>query len=294
MEQKKATDAEQELQELQDSLDQYTFGKETVDVDKIKEIVSRMDEILEADTQEFQKEEVWDQICTSYSEEDMKEEEAEKREAGRDGGKRVFGITRKKKDFYRASVLASVIVLAVFIGANVGTYATEKKNVFEIVDEWRNGTAFRVNGDVESLDTDREGQIFYSWNEIPNDYRGLILLPSGMPEDFELYRIRVNKIDTLNICEIRYTDSNGIKNFDVEVVDYSSGEFAFHDLLVEETEYHLLKEEVINDFVVNFYENPDNEYVVRFTDDAQWYTFYSNLSFEVLENIVCKTIEKNF
>ena len=144
------------------------------------------------------------------------------------------------------------------------------------------------------MESDHEGQIFYSWNEIPNDYRGLILLPSGIPEDLELYRIKISQIDTLNLCEIRYTDSNGIKNFDVEIVDYSSGEFAFHDLLVEETEYHLLKEEVINDFVVNFYKDPDNGYVVRFTNNTQWYKFYSNLSFEVLENIVCKTIEKNF
>lgn len=328
MEQKKATDAEQELQELQelqDSLDQYTFGKETVDVDKIKEIVSRMDEILEADTQEFQKEEVWDQICMSYSEEDMEAEDAgksgvlhdeelsaelgaelsgekrlfegvekaAKREDRRDSGKRIFRITRKK-DFYRASVWAAVVVIAVFIGANVGTYATEKKSVFEVVDGWRNGTAFRVTGDVESLESDHEGQVFYSWNEIPNEYRKLTVVPYGLPSGLELYQIQISKFDTLNSCQIRYIDDHGKKNLEIEIVGYEGKEYAYQDLLFEETEYTFLKEEEIGNMAVKFYEDPEKGYIVRFTDNIQWFTFYSTLEYETFEGIVYRTIDNNF
>lgn len=322
MEQKKATDTEQELLDLQDSLDQYTFGEETMDVDKIKEIVSRMDEILEEDTQEFRKEEVWDRICASCSEEDMKEEKsgvlydeelsaefgaesfgekrmfegvekAAKREDRRDSGKRIFRITRKK-DFYRASVLASVIVIAVFIGANIGTYATEKKSVFEVVDGWRNGTAFWVTGNVEGLDPDHEGQIFYSWNEIPNEYRKLTVVPYGLPSGLELYQIQISKMDTLNLCQIRYIDDHGKRNLEIEVVGYEGKEYAYQDLLFEETEYIFLKEEEIGNMSVKFYEDPERGYAVRFTDNIQWFRFYSTLEYETFESIVYRTIDNNF
>lgn len=299
MEQKKEADREEKLLELQDSLDRYAFGRETMDVEKIKQIVSRLDEALGEEPQEFQKEEVWERICAAYPEKREEGANAEDIRSGkkisrRNGGKRIFRLTGRKRRLFHVGIAAAVLMVVLFIGANIGTYATEKKNVFEIVDEARNGTAFRVNGDVESLEFETDKCFFYSWNELPNEYKKFILIPYGIPEELALYQIQVREINTMNACQVRYISDDGKRNLDMEIVDYQSNEFAFQDFLFEEAEYTALKEEMVNNIVVKYYVDLNKGYVARFTDNVKWFTFYSDLSLDIFEDIINKTIDNNF
>lgn len=303
MEQKKAANRAEELLELQDSLDQYTFGRETMDVEKIKQIVSRLDEILEEDPQEFQKEDVWSRICVASPEilEDAGTEAAEpgkaeiakfKKSAGRTGsGRRTVGRRRK---FFRVASAAAGLMVILFAGVNIGTYATEKKNVFEVVEEKRNGTEFEVNRDVQMMEAECDEQIFHSWNEIPVEYRQLILVPYGMPDELQLYQLKIGESSTLSSFHAKYLGNDGKKKFDMQVLDYHGDDFAFQDLVVEKTEYVLLEEETVNGVEVKYYEGREEDYVAVFTNHAQWFVFTTHPSYEELQRIVSQTIENNF
>jgi len=176
---KNATETKRMLDDLQDQLDRVVFEQNEVDPDKVKEILNKMDSISPDESKDdFDKELLWGKIMEECREEfaeenpvsfsDAKEGKAVSENEASKAEKSKEGNSSKIR---KAALTAATLIIAVFFGANLGTYATERKSVIQYVQDLKNGTSFWVTGDAASMDFEGETEVYYSWNDVPNAYK---------------------------------------------------------------------------------------------------------------------------
>lgn len=274
------------MNELQDQLDIAVFEQEEMDVDKVKSILAEMENYTpDEEKKTFDKEQLWKRIEEQSREEFAEEQmiEFDRIKAGKSGEKSKANVGRAR----RIALTAATIVLAVFVGANIGTYATEKKNVFEYVSDLRNGTSFWITGDAPGMELEEEIEVYYSWNDVPNEYKEFLVIPQGLPEDMELYDIEIRKRETFEGASIRYIDDRAIADFTIIITNNHNKEFTFANSLYEER-YVLNRKENINNIDVYFYDETEDEIIVQFIYKDCIYTLGGTI--EILSDIVEETV----
>lgn len=161
-----------------------------------------------------------------------------------------------------AGIAAAVIVLTVTI-LNAGAYAAAGKGFFELITNRGNTMGNLYMGTDESgLDMhSQEKTVYRSWEEVPQELKDKILLPSYLPDGVESESIAVWN-DPGEYVEIKYYDGNrmeevfkvSIRLFDQMVM---KNEFTIPngDFLVTERigdrDYYLYRTE--NDSTIYFY-----------------------------------------
>lgn len=277
------------INELQDQLDIAVFEQEEMDVDKVKEILDKMENISpEEERNGFDKENLWKRIEEQSREEFAEEQiiEFDRIKADKPGKKSKSNVGRAR----RIALTAATIVLAVFVGANIGTYATEKKNVFEYVGDLANGTSFWITGDAQGMDVEEMREIYYSWNDVPDTYKEFLLVPKGLPGDMELYDIEIRIKDTFEWASVRYIDGNAIKDFTIQVMNNSNEELTFANLKYAE-EYELLKEDTVDNINVKYYIASKEDVMAMYVYKENIYILTGTLKNEELEVVVEKTLK---
>lgn len=276
------------LDALQSELDMEVFEQEEPDVDKVKEILDKMDSCLpEKETKIADKELVWNRIIEQSSKELTEEPEygSTERIAEQNQGK----LGRRSR-FCRWGLMTATILIAVFIGVNIGTYATEKKNLFEYVGDLANGTSFWVTGDTNGMNIEETMLEYYSWNDVEDEYKKFLMVPQGLPDDMYLYSIGVCINETFDWSSIRYMDNDAKHTFVMNVTYYAGDEFTFANLLYEEN-YDIIDRVNINDTVVYYYRDENDELAAQCFVNHCIYMFSGELEEELLYDVIEKTLK---
>lgn len=161
--------------------------------------------------------------------------------------------------------IAAAIMILVFSGLNLATYATAKKGLFDLIINRKNtmSNMYVGDGDMGMNYEVHDKEVYTSWDEVPDEAKKGILLPGYLPEGMELEEIEIfgNKPHRV---ELRYMNNNE------EYIDISVRQF---------------ETEVIRDQITN----PDAEYVDYKTDGNIEYYVYKNGE----ENIIIYIMEQN-
>lgn len=161
--------------------------------------------------------------------------------------------------------IAAAIMILIFSGLNLATYATAKKGLFDLIINRKNtmSNMYVGDGDMGMNYEVHDKEVYTSWDEVPDEAKKGILLPGYLPEGMELEEIEIfgNKPHRV---ELRYMNNNE------EYIDISVRQF---------------ETEVIRDQITN----PDAEYVDYKTDGNIEYYVYKNGE----ENIIIYIMEQN-
>ena len=271
---------------LQDKLDIAVFEQEEVDPKQVNAILEEMERISPLEENEQEKESMWERIKEECREEFEADEKASNSVSNRKH-------RRNSARIRKFVLMAATLVLAVFIGANIGTYATEKKNVFEYVGDLKNGTAFRVSGDEENLSFDKSVEIYYSWNDLPIEYRKYLIVPYGIPERFQFYDVKIRCADTVEAIAITYITDNAKNNFSIDICVNENEGFKFGNLLFENECTQICKEK-INNIDVVFFEDNEGNTIAQFNQGVCIYNLCGSVTLDDMQDILKQTLEKNF
>lgn len=180
----------QKMKTLQKSLLEQTFGKETMDVERVKKIVSEIDRIsLKEEKEKFNREDVWRRITETC----QKELESGKLEE--QVPEDIFSEKRgRQKKFMPVAILAVTVFAAICIGTNFGIYAAGKKN---------------LRPDFEEL-------TIYSWEELPDQYKEELIMSCQIPEVLMLDSVKIWDGDLVCGYRIRYLDAEAEKWLNIE------------------------------------------------------------------------------
>ena len=300
----KSAGTKQMMDNLQNELDFAVFEQEEMDADKVREILNKMENIdPEADKvkAEFDKDLVWKKIQEQCREELAEESAIDfegakaglSKKTGKDGSGKTSARKKNSGKVRRITLTAATIVVAVFVGANIGTYATEKKNVIEYMQDLQNGTSFWVTGDVPSMEVEKDKEVYYSWNDVPNEYKEYLVIPQGLPEDMGLYDIKVTKKETHDEIVTRYIDEDVKKDFSIQITIYQNKEFSFANLMYDD-KYESLEQKMIGNINVSYFFIEESEIVAQFINKNCVYTFGGSLNSEMMQDIVEETVDSNF
>lgn len=178
--------------------------------------------------------------------------------------KAAFGKHRRFRVLKNIGIAAAIMIL-IFSGLNLATYATARKGLFDLIINRKNtmSNMYVGEGDMGMDYEVHDKEVYTSWDEVPDEAKEGILLPEYLPEGMELEEIEIfgNKPHRV---ELRYMNNNE------EYIDISVRQF---------------ETEVIRDQITN----PDAEYVDYKTDGNIEYYVYKNGE----ENIIIYIMEQN-
>lgn len=179
--------------------------------------------------------------------------------------------------------IAAAIMILIFSGLNLATYATARKGLFDLIINRKNtmSNMYVGEGDMGMDYEVHDKDVYTSWDEVPDEAKKGILLPEYLPEGMELEKIKVfgNHPQRVELQYGNYSNSNqyiqvSVRQFeDEKVKDEITNPQAEYigTETVNTVEYHIYKFEKEN---LIFFVVGDNIYYV-----------YSTLPIEELKEI---------
>lgn len=163
--------------------------------------------------------------------------------------------------------IAAAIMILVFSGLNLATYATARKGLFDLIINRKNtmSNMYVGEGDMGMEHEVVEKEKYTSWDDVPDEIKEGVLLPTYIPDGMELEEIEVMGSKPHRL-ELKYMDLEGKNRY----IDISIRQFA---------------DEAIKDQITN----PDAEYLdYKKNNDMEYYIYkYENV------NIIICIIERN-
>ena len=163
--------------------------------------------------------------------------------------------------------IAAAIMILVFSGLNLATYATARKGLFDLIINRKNtmSNMYVGEGDMGMEHEVVEKEKYTSWDDVPDEIKEGVLLPTYIPDGMELEEIEVMGSKPHRL-ELKYMDLEGKNRY----IDISIRQFA---------------DEAIRDQITN----PDAEYLdYKKNNDMEYYIYkYENV------NIIICIIERN-
>lgn len=186
----------------------------------------------------------------------------------------------------RRVVMASMLVAAMFLGMNAGTYATSKMGFVEFLSKSDKGWKLLVTGEgngmemipLEETDTD----VFASWEEV-GALKGMegVLLPRWIPEECKLQEIQLLRDNGYNMFVGSYC-SESEEKFQIVIEQFSKeiwGRTYFQGL---EAAY---QEKQIQGHDVLWYE-ADGKIINFFVEDKFSYSVSGEIETELVQKII--------
>lgn len=269
--------------ELQKRLDWYVFKEndDRLDAEEIKHIVSLMDKLHKPNPEEaFDAEKNWKEIEQRF-------ERGKGNHTSLDGEVRItekIKGRRKLRGGQLAGIAAAVVCLLV-VGANIGTYATEQKGIVSILFEGINRVDYEVEGSTDELLLKGNKEVYYSWLDMPVEYRGKILMPCYVPETMKLYSITIDSLENSETVTMRYMDESTEKYIGLKMQFYSEGVSLLYKNQID-MEYRKAGDKTIGSRKVSFFENDDNDTFFRFVEVDKFCYVYSNMENSELEKFI--------
>lgn len=163
--------------------------------------------------------------------------------------------------------IAAAIMILIFSGLNLATYATVRKGLFDLIINRKNtmSNMYVGEGDMGMEHEVVEKEKYTSWDDVPDEIKEGVLLPTYIPDGMELEEIEVMGSKPHRL-ELKYMDLEG-KN-------------RYIDISIRQFDDEAIKNQITN---------PDAEYLdYKKNNDIEYYIYkYENV------NIIICIIERN-
>ena len=282
--------------ELLEELDEYAWNRDIPDVDQIKTVTHSLYR-QSPEEYELNKEALWKSILVDAGVACAEAQNAEASDpakaASANANQNKKNSSGKKRGIFRhparvAGIAAAALVM-LFIGLNTITYATDRMNFIQYVGSRDNKNMFRVTGDAQQMSVTSESELYYSWSDVPVEYREHLLVPRHIPEDMSLYTITASTTENDVTFFVHYLDAGGKKYLDVNIDIKSNADFSFQTYVMPEN-CKLVKEQNYDGVKVQFYTNAEDDMVATFIKDNCYYNFYGTVSQEEMQLVVEDTL----
>ena len=201
-----------------------------------------------------------------------------KKKRHRKAGKRK---TNWKKILIRLGVGAAACVV-LMLTLNVGTYALREKSFFEVVREEAGKTWITITGneDDELGGIGKEEESYSSLSELEEMMGEEILIPSYIPDGYELEEITVKSLEPVKVTVIRYLKEDKFIKIEIDIYpsDYEK------DIIQYDDSWKLLKKD--NTGYQAQYYTKDNIVESFFMHNKCIYYISTNESIGTLEKII--------
>lgn len=275
---------EELIKQLENRLDRLTGQPaEEMNVEEIENILNLLDTLKPLPGgKAFNPEEAFERLERDYLDNpeklDQASEEADRaelkaalREKAADAAdsaerKTASGKHRRFRVLKNIGIAAAIMIL-IFSGLNLATYATARKGLFDLIINRKNtmSNMYVGEGDMGMEHEVVEKEKYTSWDDVPDEIKEGVLLPTYIPDGMELEEIEVMGSKPHRL-ELKYMDLEGKNRY----IDISIRQFA---------------DEAIKDQITN----PDAEYLdYKKNNDMEYYIYkYENV------NIIICIIERN-
>lgn len=101
--------------------------------------------------------------------------------------------------------IAAAIMILIFSGLNLATYATARKGLFDLIINRKNtmSNMYVGEGDMGMDYEVHDKEVYTSWDEVPDEAKEGILLPGYLPDGMELEEIQVMGTEPIRL-EAKY------------------------------------------------------------------------------------------
>lgn len=101
--------------------------------------------------------------------------------------------------------IAAAIMILIFSGLNLATYATARKGLFDLIINRKNtmSNMYVGEGDMGMDYEVHDKEVYTSWDEVPDEAKEGILLPEYLPEGMEVEEIQVMGTEPIRL-EAKY------------------------------------------------------------------------------------------
>lgn len=180
--------------------------------------------------------------------------------------------------------IAAAIMILVFSGLNLATYATAKKGLFDLIINRKNtmSNMYVGDGDMGMNYEVHDKEVYTSWDEVPDEAKKGILLPGYLPEGMEVEEVTIMGTEPVRL-EARYTNCENenqylkicIKQFDNIIVK---------DQVTAPKAEYCGSEEINGVECYSYNMGEENLYV--FTNNDNLYYLYGTVSAEEMKKII--------
>lgn len=179
--------------------------------------------------------------------------------------------------------IAAAIMILVFSGLNLATYATAKKGLFDLIINRKNtmSNMYVGDGDMGMNYEVHDKEVYTSWDEVPDEAKEGILLPGYLPEGMELVEIKIFGSHPQRI-EARYKNGNNSKQYIRISVRQFETEKIKDEITYPKAEYS--DTEIINSVEYHIYKLEDENLIFFIKGDNIYYV-YSTLPIEEIKEI---------
>ncbi len=179
--------------------------------------------------------------------------------------------------------IAAAIMILVFSGLNLATYATAKKGLFDLIINRKNtmSNMYVGDGDMGMNYEVHDKEVYTSWDEVPDEAKEGILLPGYLPEGMELVEIKIFGSHPQRI-EVQYGNPNNSNQYVQISVRQFEDEKVKDEITNPKAEY--LGTETVNSVEYHIYKF-EKENLIFFVMGDNIYYVYSTLPIEEIKEI---------
>lgn len=180
--------------------------------------------------------------------------------------------------------IAAAIMILIFSGLNLATYATARKGLFDLIINRKNtmSNMYVGEGDMGMEHEAVEKEKYTSWDDVPDEIKEGVLLPTYIPDVMELEEIEVMGFEPMRI-EINYKMRKNSQQYLHIAIRQFDDLIVKNQITYPDTEYQ--GSEKVGDIEYYIYKN-DIENIFIFMAEDNIYYIYSNLSVKDMEKII--------
>lgn len=197
--------------------------------------------------------------------------------------KAAFGKHRRFRVLKNIGIAAAIMIL-IFSGLNLATYAMARKGLFDLIINRKNtmSNMYVGEGDMGMEHEVVEKEKYTSWDDVPDEIKEGVLLPTYIPDGMELEEIEVMGFEPMRI-EINYRMRENSQQYLHIAIRQFDDLIVKNQITYPDTEYQ--GSEKVGDIEYYIYKN-DIENIFIFMAEDNIYYIYSNLSVKDMEKII--------
>lgn len=292
---------EELIKQLENRLDRLTGQPaEEMNVEEIENILNLLDTLKPLPGgKAFNPEEAFERLERDYLDNpeklDQASEEADRaelkaalREKAADAAdsaerKTASGKHRRFRVLKNIGIAAAIMIL-IFSGLNLATYATARKGLFDLIINRKNtmSNMYVGEGDMGMEHEVVEKEKYTSWDDVPDEIKEGVLLPTYIPDGMELEEIEVMGFEPMRI-EINYKMRENSQQYLHIAIRQFDDLIVKNQITYPDTEYQ--GSEKVGNIEYYIYKNDIENIFIFMTEDNIYY-IYSNLSVKDMEKII--------
>lgn len=180
--------------------------------------------------------------------------------------------------------IAAAIMILVFSGLNLATYATAKKGLFDLIINRKNtmSNMYVGDGDMGMNYEVHDKEVYTSWDEVPDEAKKGILLPGYLPDGMELEEIQVMGTEPIRLEAKYIVPENPTIYINLSIKQFN--EVKIKDEITNPQARYCGSEE-INGMECYLY-NMGEEIFYVFTNNDNLYYLYGTVPVEEMKKII--------